>query len=187
MSYRYEIRLAGMGGQGLLLGGLILAEAASVYAGKNAVQTQAYAPLARGAPSKSDIIISDGEIDFPKVEKPDLFLAMAQDSYNKYRDSVKEGGKIIVDSTNVKDADESAISLPLTQIAKEASGKEITATIAALGAIARLTAVVSKEQLLQALEAKAPPGTAKTNIKALEAGFKCAEGCPSIPCPLALK
>jgi 2-oxoglutarate ferredoxin oxidoreductase subunit gamma len=187
MSYRYEIRLAGMGGQGLLLGGLILAEAAAVHAGKNAVQTQAYAPLARGAPSKSDIIISDGEIDFPKVEKPDLFLAMAQDSYNKYHDSVKEGGHVIVDSTNVKDDDENAIRLPLTQIARDTTGKEITATIVALGVIARLTSIVSREDLLKAVEDKAPAGTAKTNIKALEAGFDCVGTLPSIEISPGLK
>ncbi len=183
---RYEIRLAGMGGQGLLLGGLILADAAAVHGGRNAVQTQAYAPLARGAPSKSDIVVSDGEIDFPKVENPDLFLAMAQESYDKYRESVKPGGTVIVDSVNVKEAEgEGIIRLPLTEIARKTTGREITATIVALGAIVRLTGLVTKEQLLKAVEEKAPPGTARTNIKAVEAGYECAVDCPLIACALA--
>jgi len=177
---RYEVRLAGLGGQGLILGGLILAEAVSVYGGKNAVQTQAYAPLARGAPSKSDIVISDEEIDFPKVENPDLFLAMAQEAYDKYIGSVKQDGIIIVDSNHVSAEGGKIIRLPLSEIAREATGKDISATIVALGAIARLTNIVRKEDLLKAVEEKVPQGTVKTNLQAVEAGFISAESgaCP---------
>ena len=79
----WEFLLSGSGGQGMVLAGLILAEGA-VMAGKNAVQTQTYGPEARGGASKAEVIISDGEIDYPKVVKPDFLLAMSQDAYSKY-------------------------------------------------------------------------------------------------------
>ncbi len=84
MSDRYEIRLAGEGGQGMILAGLILAEAAAIYAGKNAVQTQSYGPEARGGASKAEVVISDGEIDYPKVMDADVLLAMGQEACDKY-------------------------------------------------------------------------------------------------------
>ena len=78
MSYRYEIRLSGEGGQGLVLAGKILAEAAAIYDDKNATQSQSYGPEARGGASKSEIVFGDNEIDYPKVQAPDVFIAMSR-------------------------------------------------------------------------------------------------------------
>jgi len=84
MGFRYEIRLSGSGGQGLILMGIILAEAIGIYDGKFVAQTQSYGPEARGGSSKSEVIVSDEEIDYPKAMQPDLLLAMNQKSCDDF-------------------------------------------------------------------------------------------------------
>src|SRR5512136_1327867 len=98
MSKRYEIRFSGAGGQGLILAGVIMAEAASIFEGIQAVQSQSYGPEARGGASKSEVIISDGPIDYPKVTKCDALLAMTQEAADKYSSDLKEGGVLLIDS-----------------------------------------------------------------------------------------
>jgi 2-oxoglutarate ferredoxin oxidoreductase subunit gamma len=99
---RYEIRLSGSGGQGLVLAGVMLAEAVGVYEGKNVAQTQSYGPEARGGSSRSDITISTGEIYYPKTSKLDLLLCLTQDSCDKYYHNLKEDGVLIIDSDIVR-------------------------------------------------------------------------------------
>src|SRR4030042_4909584 len=99
MPYRYEIRLGGSGGQGIILMGIILAEAIGIYEGKSVAQTQSYGPEARGGSSKSEVVISDEEIDYPKAMKPDLLLAMNQKSCDDFYPDLKPDGMLIVDST----------------------------------------------------------------------------------------
>ncbi len=103
---RYEIRLSGSGGQGLILAGKILAEAAAIYEGLNAVQTQSYGPEARGGASKAEVVISDTEIEYPKAIELDLLLSLTQESCMKYSSDLKEGGILIIDSSFVKDPPE---------------------------------------------------------------------------------
>ena len=92
MSPRYEARLSGSGGQGLILAGKILAEAAAIYENKNATQSQSYGPEARGGASKSEVIISDGDIDFPKATRLDVLLCLTQEACDKYVADLKEDG-----------------------------------------------------------------------------------------------
>jgi 2-oxoglutarate ferredoxin oxidoreductase subunit gamma len=166
-----EIRLSGSGGQGLLLCGIVLAEAA-ILDGKNAVQTQSYGPEARGGASKSEVIISDGDIYYPKVRKPDVFLALTQEAYDKYVGSVKEDGIIIVDrSVKVSDVKCAGIhSLPILDTAKNVVGRAMVANIVALGTINKITGLVSQASLEKAVLNRVPKGTEDLNRKALEAG-----------------
>ena len=136
MSFRYEIRLSGAGGQGLILIGKILAEAAAIYDDKNATQSQSYGPEARGGASRSEVIISDEDIDFPKAMNIDLLLAMTQEAVDKYIGDVKDQGVIVVDSyfvRNVPAGKYSVHSYPITEIAEEKIGRKIVANIIALG------------------------------------------------------
>ena len=103
MARRYEIRLAGSGGQGLVLAGVILAEAAGIYDGKFVCQTQSYGPAARGGASKAEVVISDAEIDYPKAIRPDVLLAMNQTSLDKYLADLKPGGVLLVDADLVRE------------------------------------------------------------------------------------
>ncbi len=176
MAERYEIRLAGEGGQGLILAGLILAEAAVMYDGKNACQTQSYGPEARGGASKSEVVISTEEIDYPKVIAADVLLAMSQEACDKYYHDLKKDGLLIVDSVHVQRVPTSkAIRVPITKIAEEATGRSITANVVGLGLLAGLSGIVSREALEKAIAERAPRGTVELNLKALDAGFQAAE------------
>lgn len=173
---RYEVRLAGEGGQGMILAGVILAEAAAVYDGLNAVQTQSYGPEARGGASRSEVIIAKGDVDYPKVMAADLLLCMSQEACDKFYEQVKEEGLIVVDSTNVSRVpSHRAVAVPISQIAEEATGRRITASIVALGLVSGLTGVVSRQALEKAVGDRVPAGTGEINRKALAAGFAEAE------------
>ncbi len=170
---RYEVRLAGEGGQGLILAGLILAEAAAIYDGKNATQTQSYGPEARGGASRSEVIIADGEIDYPKVIKADLLLAMSQQACDRYFYDLKKDGILITDSVNVGRVPTTrAYRVPITRIAEEATGRRVTANVVSLGLIVGLSGVVSQKAIEAAVKARAPKGTEKVNLLALAAGLE---------------
>lgn len=173
MSFHYEIRLSGAGGQGLILVGKILAEAAAIYDGKNATQSQSYGPEARGGASRSEVILSDGDIDYPKATNIDLLLAMTQEAVDKYTADLNKGGILLVDSGFVKDIPEGnfkAYSLPITDVAENTIGKKLVANIVALGAIERLTGVISEDALIHAIRARVPKGTEDVNLRAFKLG-----------------
>jgi len=173
---RYEIRLSGSGGQGLIVAGIILAESAGIYDGKFVCQTQSYGPEARGGASKAEVVISDEPIDYPKAIKPDLLLAMNQKACDVYFFDLQPTGLLIVDSTHVKQVPTSkAVEIPFTQIAREKLKNEMVSNVIALGALAALTGVVSLKSLEAAVLARVPPGTEELNTKALEAGIEAAK------------
>ena len=173
---RFEIRLAGEGGQGMILAGVILAEAAAVHDGLNAVQTQSYGPEARGGASRSEVIIANVDVDYPKVMAADLLLCMSQEACDKFYTQVKEEGLIVVDSTQVsRIPTHRALVVPISRIAEEATGRRITASIVALGLVCGLTGAVSRQALEKAVRERVPSGTEEINLKALAAGIATAE------------
>ena len=176
MGKRYEVRLAGEGGQGLILAGLLLAEAAVMYDDKNACQTQSYGAEARGGASKSEVVIDTQEIAYPKVIAADALLAMSQEACDQYCQDLKKGGILIVDSVHVQRVPTSeAYSVPITAIAEKVTGRRITGNVVGLGVLAGLTGVVSRGALEAAITERAPRGTTELNLRALAAGFEAAE------------
>jgi 2-oxoglutarate ferredoxin oxidoreductase subunit gamma len=176
MGKRYEIRLSGSGGQGIILSGIILAEALGLYGGKFVAQTQSYGPEARGGASKAEVIVSDEEIDYPKAIKLDLLLAMNQKSCDEYYRDLKEDGLLIVDSTFVTQVPTSkAIQIPFPRIAREKFYREIVANIISLGAIAEFMDLISPRAMETAVLARVPKGTEKLNRAALKAGLMAAK------------
>lgn len=176
MSYRYEIRLSGSGGQGLILMGIILAEAIGIYDGKFVAQTQSYGPEARGGSSKAEVVVSDEEIDYPKAMKPDLLLAMNQKSCDEFYPDLKPDGIVIVDSTFVRQIPTpKAFQVPFTRIAREKFKREVVANIIALGALSQLTPMVSVKAVEAAVLARVPKGTEALNRDALKAGMSAAK------------
>jgi 2-oxoglutarate ferredoxin oxidoreductase subunit gamma len=174
MGYHYEIRLSGEGGQGIVLAGVILAEAAAIYDGKNATQTQVYGPESRGGASKAEVIISDEEIDYPKAISVDLLLAMTQAAADKFSHDLKPSGILVLDSSKVlkvPQGDFAVHHIPIIDTAKETVGKAMVSNIVSLGVIVGLSKVVSRHAIEEAVLARVPKGTEELNRRALEAGF----------------
>ena len=171
---KQQALLTGTGGQGLILAAIMLAEAA-ISAGKNVVQTQSYGPEARGGASKAEVIISDQEINYPKVQGPDLVLAMSTQAYTKYGLNLAEAGILIVDNTFVKEIKSrkgNLFALPITKIAKSELGSEQSANVVALGVVAAVSGFVSLDCARAGVIKRAPKGTAERNCAALELGWR---------------
>jgi 2-oxoglutarate ferredoxin oxidoreductase subunit gamma len=173
---RFEIRLSGSGGQGIILASIILAEAAGIFEGYHVSQTQNYGPEARGGRCKAEVVISSKQIDYPKAVQLDMLLAMNQASCDAYYYDFKPNGLLLVDSGLVEQVPTSrVVPLPFTKIARKVAGKDLVANIVALGVLAHLCPVLSINSLEAALDARVPKGTKKLNNKALQAGIKAAE------------
>ncbi|MEM2226722.1 MAG: 2-oxoacid:acceptor oxidoreductase family protein [Candidatus Bathyarchaeia archaeon] len=179
---RLEIRLAGFGGQGIILAGLLLARAAALYDGKRAVQSQSYGAEARGGACKSEVVISDERIDYPLVIMPDALLAMSQQAFDKYAMDLKPNGILLADSDLVREGKLGSgirfFKIPATKIA-EGLGNRIVATMVALGALVGLTGAVSREAMEASVRDGAPRGTEGINLAALREGFEFSKGLRS--------
>lgn len=172
---RYDIRLSGSGGQGIIVMGILLAEAIGVYGGKYVAQTQSYGPQARGGSSKVEIVVSDEEIDYPEAMKLDLLLAMNQVSCDEYYTDLKPEGLLIADSTFVTQLPvPRAFAIPFTKIAREKLNAEAAANLVAIGALPVLTGIVSPQALEKAIRKRLPRDTEEFNLKALRAGMAAA-------------
>ncbi len=174
MSQRYELRFSGAGGQGLILAGIIMAEAAAIYDGKQALQSQSYGPEARGGASKSEVIISDEPIDYPKATAVDALLALTQEACDKYCGDLKENGILLLDSDlvcKVPKGKYQVVGFPIINTAKNEVGRTIVANIVALGAMVALTGIVSKESAEKAVVARVPEAFAELNRKAFLTGY----------------
>jgi 2-oxoglutarate ferredoxin oxidoreductase subunit gamma len=176
MAEQYEIRLAGLGGQGLILAGIIVAEAAGIYDGKIVAQTQAYGAAARGGFSRSDVVISDEEINYPKASELDLLLAMSQDACDENYQYLKPEGILIIDSTYVsQNADAPSYAIPFTRIAREKFSRENVANIVALGAMSQIFSHISKSAMEKAVLRRVPKQFVELNKKAFQAGVEAAQ------------
>jgi len=176
---RTEIRLAGSGGQGLILGGIVLAEAAGIHDGKQVVQTQVYGPESRGGASRTDVIISPDLIDYPKATLPHIVLVMSQEAYAKFGRQVRPDGWLVYDADLVtvdSGAAARSVGLPLTRIARDELGRVIVANMVALGVIADLCGAVTREGLEAAAAERAPKGTVELNLAAIRKGYALAAG-----------
>ncbi|MFQ6060370.1 MAG: 2-oxoacid:acceptor oxidoreductase family protein [Thermoplasmata archaeon] len=171
---RKEIRIAGFGGQGIVLSGFILGQAA-LLDGKNAVQSQSYGPEARGGSAKSEVIISDEKIDYPRVTEADVFIAMSQEAYDKLHGNLKKKGLVLVDRDLVEAKGEGIKAIPFTATADKL-GKKIVANVVMLGALTAMTEVVSKESIMKAIKANVPRKAVDINMKAFNTGYKLGGG-----------
>lgn len=172
MNKNLELRLSGSGGQGLILGSIILAQAA--LNDKNyAVQSQSYGPEARGGMCKAEVIIGKEKIDFAKVEKPDILLALSQSALDKY---CKEADTIIADSSlNIPSTcSNKAIRLPILETAEDVLHSPISANIIAISALNTVTHIVDNDSLEKAVLKYVPKGAKELNHNALVQGRQIA-------------
>ena len=174
MNKRFEMRLTGSGGQGVILASIVLAEAA-VLSDMQTVQSQAYGPEARGGSCKAETIISMDTILFSKVVRPDFLLALTQDSLDRYLPNVAEDAVVMIDESLPlpETADpRQVIALPILKTARDRVGRELTANIVAVGAINAALGLFSEDTLQKAVKRHIPAGTETINLKALDEGRK---------------
>lgn len=182
MSDRFEIRVAGSGGQGVILAAVILGEAAALHTdGLNAVQSQAYGPEARGGASKSEVVYDHSEIDYPKAANPDLQVILTQKAADEYSHDTAKGAVVIYDDffvTNPPKLEGATVyMLPIVRTAREEIGREIVVNMVALGTAAKVLedkGLVKPVAVKQAILARVPKGTEELNEKAFEAGYRIA-------------
>lgn len=179
MNKKLGIRLSGSGGQGIILAAIILADAA-IEQGLNAIQTQSYGPEARGGASKAEVIISKGEIYYPKVTKANIFLALTQNSYHKYIASLDKDGILLVDDQIKvnKDIPNKTYILPILANAYEKFETHMVANIISLGAIYALIGeeVINRDIMTGSISKRVPPITIEKNISAFNEGVKLIRG-----------
>ena len=175
MSEKQEIRLAGFGGQGIVLSGHILGKAVALFEKRNAVFTQSYGPEARGGSCSADVVISDTAVHYPKVGSPDVLVLMSQGALATYGGSIGKKATIILDEDLVSmDKDPKGVTVyrvPFTRMAEEL-GRKIVANIVMLGALAALSGVVSYDSMKQSVLSSIPPGTEDLNLSAFDKGFE---------------
>ena len=171
---RYEIRIAGFGGQGVVTIGKIAGVAAALYDKKNAVQTQSYGPESRGGACKSEVVLSDGDIHYPKVRTADILVALSQMAQDMYLKDLKPGGLLIVDPlTVIKDPPRTDLRLfkvPTAEIAVAVGNKKFQ-NMVALGALCQLTGVISQKALEKSISEAVPPKTLAQNLEAFKKGI----------------
>ena len=179
---RTELTIAGVGGQGSILAGVVLGSASVTYDGKYAVQTQAYSSELRGGFAAAWVIISDEPVIFPRVIHPDVLVAQAQDAIDRYGHLVKAEGLLIMDSdliTSPPKGIRRVIKVPATSIAREQIRAPVTTNMVILGALCKATGVVSREALEQAIAESFPSGKARMNLDAFHLGFEAVRTSPA--------
>lgn len=170
---RSEIRLAGFGGQGIILAGYVLGRAAALYGGKEAVFTQSYGPEARGGACAAEIVIDDERIDYPLVTRPDFVVCMSQEAFSKYGAGIAEGAQLIVDTDLVERGTSRQYlrHIPATRMAEDL-GNRMAANMVMLGFFAGATGVISRGALEESVKNTVRPKTVELNLKAVAAGFE---------------
>jgi 2-oxoglutarate ferredoxin oxidoreductase subunit gamma len=169
-----EIRLAGFGGQGVILSAIILGKAASIHQGAFATMTQNFGPEARGGACSAQLIVSDAPVLYPYVTQPDILVVMSQEAYTRFVPELKDGGILIVeqDLVRVSDikADTRVYSVPATRIAEEL-GKRMVLNSVMVGFFTAVTHLLDADAVRKAVADSVPPGFHELNLKAFERGF----------------
>ena len=168
-----EIRIAGFGGQGVVLSGLILGQAASIYDDGFSALTQSYGPEARGGSCTAEVVISDEPIGYPYVQSPNVLIILSQEAYNKYSQDLPAGALMIIDPDLVKpepSQNPAPLSIPATRMARD-MGRTVVANIIILGFLAAVSDLIPLEALKNSVLASVPKGTEEFNTKAFELGY----------------
>ncbi|MCG8616059.1 MAG: 2-oxoacid:acceptor oxidoreductase family protein [Desulfobacterales bacterium] len=172
---RLRLVFSGSGGQGVITAAIILAKAAVIFEGKNATQSQSYGAAARGGATRSDVLISESDILFPKVVQPNILISLTQESYNKFSPILRPGGLLLMDERYVtmeKKVAAHHVALPMYDTVMKEIGKPIVFNICMLGTLIGLTELVKPESILKVLETTIPKDFMDMNKKALELGME---------------
>lgn len=172
---RREIRITGFGGQGVILSGVIVGKAASIYDEKNATMSQSYGPEARGSACSTQVLIDDKEILYPYIRESDVLVAMSQEGCTKFVGELKPDGVLIYDEDLVNPGEIKkgikAYPIKAQRIAETDLGRKIVTNIVILGFMTAVTKAVPKEAMVEAIKTSVPKGTIELNLKAFERGY----------------
>ncbi len=171
-----EIRIGGLGGQGVILCGMIIGKAAAIYDGKHATLIQAFGPEARGSACSAQVTVSDQAIGYPYVRKPDILVLMSQDAYTQFGPTLKPGGVILYEDELVKldealPAPATALGIPATRFAEEL-GRRLVLNIVMAGFFTGATKLLTIDAVEKAVLDSVPKGTESLNVKALMKGYE---------------
>jgi 2-oxoglutarate ferredoxin oxidoreductase subunit gamma len=169
-----NIRFSGFGGQGIVLSGFIMGNAA-LKDGNNAIQTQSYGSESRGGACRSDVIISDKNINELSPPEVDVLVSMSHSAFEKYIPMLKKGGTLIIDSDLVFPEDTKGLKfygIPATDIAYKKFRRKIIGNMVMIGYVTAITKIVSKKSAKESIKSNVPKGTEELNIKAFEEGYK---------------
>lgn len=172
---RVRLVFSGSGGQGVITAAILLAEAAVLYEGLEATQSQSYGPEARGGATRSDVIITDSPIRFPKVIQPNILICLTQEAYNKFCGIIRPGGMLLTDSrfvTTERKVDARQYELPMFRNVMDKIGKPIVFNICMLGTLLGLTDLIRPESVMKVLEKRIPSHFLDMNRKALDLGIE---------------
>jgi 2-oxoglutarate ferredoxin oxidoreductase subunit gamma len=171
-----ELRIAGFGGQGVILSAIILGKAASIFQGEYATMTQNFGPEARGGACSAQLVLSSSPILYPYVAKPDILVVMSQEAYNRFQPDLKEGGTLIVEQDLVRvtglPTSMKVFSVPATRIAEEL-GKRMVLNSVMVGFFAAVTNLLDPDAVRKAVADSVPANFRELNLKAFEKGFAC--------------
>ncbi len=171
---RVEVRVYGIGGQGIVTMGYVIGRAAALYDKKDVIMTEAYGPEITGGFSRADVIISDIDIDYPLINNPDVLLVMSQDGWERNGQFVKKGGLVIFEEDFVDPGEvesQTCIPVPAMRLADEL-GQKVVANVILMGAFQEITDVITKDALEKSLKERIPRGTEKLNMRALKKGYQ---------------
>ena len=172
---RTEILIGGVGGQGVILAGILLGAAATLFDNKKAVQTQAYSSEQRGGMAKAEVILADEPIIDPQVRRPDILIALAQDAVNRHLQKIKPSGLLVMDSDLVKEVgpgDFQTLAIPATSLAEKDLGNIVVANLILLGGLIKKTGLLSVGAMEKAIAANVPPKAKDMNLNAFRRGLE---------------
>lgn len=168
---RTEIRIAGFGGQGVALAGLILGKALTIYSNYEAVMTQSYGPEARGGASSANLVVSDEPIDYPFILSPDILVALSQEAYTLYRPGAKKDARLIIDQDLViPNNSDSFYGISSTRLAEEI-GRRVVTNVVMVGYFTAVTRLLTRDAVEKAITDTVKPKTLPLNLKAFEVGY----------------
>lgn len=184
-----EIRVTGLGGQGVVLAGYIIGRACAIEGGRQATMMQSFGPEARGAACAAALVVSDDDILYPYVRRTDLLVAMSEDGYAKYREELRPDGLLLFEEDLVHPAPlpgQRALGIPSTRIA-EGLGRRLVQNIVMVGFVAGVAGLVPEDAMRRAVETSVPAGTEEINLRAFEAGLEHARGAVESPVTAAVE
>jgi len=179
-----EIQIAGFGGQGVILAGMVIGRAAAIYDNKHVALTQSFGPEARGSACSVQLIVSDEPILYPYISQPDVLVVMSQEASTRFGPQIRPGGMLLYEQDLITlDGSPPGIKkhgIPATRLAEEL-GRKLVLNMVMVGFVTAMTGIASPEAARKAVQDSVPKGTETLNLAAFEKGFEYGKQLAAAP------